>query len=222
MSAKNKIPFIIFLFLIAMTAWSQDEYKFFKNSLLGVKIGGNLSSIALQPTTASINGQFSYTAGLSFAFSKNKYVGIQLDLLLNQRKWTETFDNTWDVVTEIQYIQFPLMTNISLGNGRFKYLINLGTYFAFLSDEKLVSELPPDHESYDDVNQRDKRNGDFGLLIGGGFRYFSKIGVFQLDARFEYGYQNLFDEDSSGFRYSNISAVQLGLYYFINLNSQKD
>ncbi len=216
-----KTGWIFILILFSFSALGQEEFQHRKNSLLGVRLGGNMTSISLLPAIANTSSDFSYSAGLSYVYSNKKNVGIQLELLYLSRKWLETFNDTLDVSTELTYLQFPIMTNISLGNGRFKYLINLGTYFAFNINKNLNSELPIDHEYYESVEDRSERSGDFGLIIGGGFRYFSRVGTFQLDARFEYGYQNLYNEDSSGFRYSNMSVIQLGLYYFFDLKKLK-
>lgn len=219
MTKLNKIGILIFIFLFSLNVVGQKEYIFMNNSMLGFKVGGSYSNIALQPAIADITGEFSYSVGLSYFFSNKKNVGIQTDLLYNSRKWIETFNDSLNVTTDLQYIQFPLITNISLGNGSFKYLINLGTYFAYNIDKTLESDLPIEHEYYESVLSRKEKKGDFGLIIGGSLRYFTNIGTFQLDARFEYGYQNLYDKDDSGFRFSNMSVIQIGLYYyFLNLN----
>lgn len=222
MTKLIKIGALISVILFSLNVKGQKEYRFLKNSTLGVKVGGNYSSISLQPKVSALGGDFSYSVGLSYIFSNKKNVGIQLDLLYNSRKWIEIYDDSLNVTTDLSYIQFPLITNISIGNGRIKYLINLGTYFAYNMDKKVRSDLPADHQYYESIMDRREKKGDFGLIIGAGLRYFTGIGTFQLDGRFEYGYQNLYDEDESGFRYSNMSVIQVGLYYyFINLNKGK-
>lgn len=211
------------MILVSLNSFGQEqeEFKYRKNSLLGLRLGGNMTSISLLPVIADLSSDFSYGAGLSYVYSNKKNVGIQLELLYTSRKWKETFNDTLDASTDLSYVQLPLMTNISLGNGRFKYLINLGTYFAYNINKSLKSELPADHEYYESVRDRAERSGDFGLIIGAGFRFFSNFGTLQLDARFEYGYQNLYNEDSSGFRYSNMSVIHMGLCYFIDLRQFK-
>jgi len=218
MTKLSKTGILLIMILFSLNVKGQKEYRFMKNSMFGFKVGGNYSSIALQPNVSALSGDLSYSMGISYAFSNKKNVGIQLDLLYNSRKWLETFSDSLDIKTELAYIQLPFMTNISIGNGRMKYLINLGTYFAYNIDKRIQSDLPQNNLYYESVKQRREKKGDFGLIIGAGLRYFTGIGTFQLDARFEYGYQNLYDEEDSGFRYSNMSVIQVGLYYyFINL-----
>lgn len=223
MRKLNNIGWILMMILFSLSAFTQEQetFRFSKNSLLGVRLGGTITSVSLRPAVSNLSSNFSYSGGLSYVYGNKKNVGIQIELLYTSRKWIETFDNTFDVSTELSYIQLPLMTNISLGNGRLKYLINLGTYLAYNINKTQKSELTADHEYYESLMDRAERSGDFGLIIGVGFRYFSNAGTFQLDARFEYGYQNLYNEDRSGFRYSNMSVIQLGLYYFVDLKKIK-
>lgn len=77
--------------------------------------------------------------------------------------------------------------------------------------------MPTDNEAYEALTSREERNSDFGLLIGGALRYFSSVGVFQLDARFAYGYQKMYSEDATGFRFSNMPTANVGIIYMINL-----
>lgn len=222
MTKLIKIGALISVIVFSLNVKGQNEFRFLKNSSFGVKVGGSYTSIALQPKVSALSGDFSYSLGLSYMFSNKKNVGIQLDLLYNSRKWLEIYDDSLNVKTDLSYIQLPLITNISIGNGSVKYLINLGTYFAYNIDKKLNSDLPLEHQYYESVMDRREKKGDFGLIIGAGLRYFTGIGTFQLDGRFEYGYQNLYNEDESGFRYSNMSVIQVGLYYyFINLKKDK-
>lgn len=211
----------IWLILLGMSisfgfAQEEKEYRFYDYRSLGVKLGANYFSADLQPAISSISPEISYTGGLVYTFSNKKYVGLQLELLYSQRKWKETFDDG-SVITDLKYLEIPFMTNINLGSGRIKYLINLGTYISFLLDKSLSLNIPAENIHYQSVIDRSERNSDFGLLIGGGLRYISSIGIFQLDARFAYGYQKLYNEEATGFKYSNMMGLSIGLIYSLNL-----
>ncbi len=218
MRGINRYISLIGLLLIVFVAHAQKENKYIEYQGFGVKVGGNYSSIALQPAVADLSGEMSYNAGLVYVFSNKKNVGIQLELLYSSRKWNETFDDTLKTTTELTYLEFPLMTNINLGNGRVKYIINLGTYISARIDKNLKSELPLDHPENEALYARRERGADFGLILGGGLRYISNVGIFQLDARFAYGYQKVYNEDATGFRFSNMWVMSVGLIYMINLN----
>ena len=217
---RNNLKYIgaMLLWMSISMGFSQDtkEYLFFDYSNFGVRIGANYSLADMTPAISKINPEISYTAGLAYTFSNKKYVGIQIEALFTQRKWRESFDDG-SVTTNLKYLEIPFMTNINLGSGRLKYMINLGTYVSILLDKDLNLNIPMENIYYQSIIDRSERNSDFGLIIGGGLRYFSHIGIFQLDARFSYGYQKLYNEEASGFLYSNLSGLSMGIIYFLNL-----
>jgi len=96
-------------------------------------------------------------------------------------------------------------------------VINLGAYFALNINKNLSTDMPMNHEAYEALLARKESNGDFGLLLGGALKYLSKVGIFQLDARFTYGYQKIYKEEDTDFRYSNMSVISVGLIYMLNL-----
>ena len=231
-----KYIWLILLGMIMSIGFAQEEneYQFYDYKSLGVKLGANYFVVDLQPAIGSISPEISYTGGLVYTFSNKKYVGFQLELLYSQRKWKETFQDAFmyteimngdtttifedgTAITDLKFIEVPFMTNINLGSGRLKYIINIGSYFAFRIDKTLKINLPLENVHYNSIINRLERKSDFGLLIGGALRYISSVGIFQLDARFAYGYQKLYNEDATGFKYSNMSGLSIGFIYSLNL-----
>lgn len=210
---------VFLLVMLNVSAQDKKEYQYYDYQGIGVKAGATYYSIALTPAIGDIISGASWSAGLVYTFTNTKYVGIQLEALLSNRKWKESIDE-YSAETELQFAEVPLMTNINLGSGRLKYIINLGTYLAFKVDKKLTMNLPEDHEYYQSILDRNERGSDFGLLIGGAIRYISDIGIFQLDARYAYGYQKMYNEEASGFRFSNMSGLNVGLIYMLNLKKK--
>lgn len=217
MRGINRYIALFVILLLAAHLSAQEEYLHYEYSALGVKLGGTYTTIALQPAISDLSGDMSYSGGLVYVFSNKKYVGVQVEALFTSRKWKEGFDQ-YQATTELQYLEIPLMTNINLGAGKMKYIINLGTYFAFKLDKTLKTNLPWDHEQYEGLMSRSENGSDFGLLIGGAIRYISSVGIFQFDARYAYGYQKLYNEDNTGFRYSNMSTITVGVIYMINIS----
>jgi len=206
--------FMLLFFATNLNAQELDAYQNYR--LLGVKYAWSINNISLQPSSADILSDYGYSAGLAYVFSNKKNVGLQLELQFSSRQWIE-YHSVYQAKTELQYIELPLMTNIHLGTGRLRYLINLGTYFSFKIDQKKYTNLPQDTDQYESFINRTESGSDFGLLIGGGLRYISSMGVFQFDARYAYGYQKLYNEEATGFRYSNMSVISLNLAYMFNL-----
>jgi hypothetical protein len=216
MKMAGKILVLMALLIMTSSLKAQKEYRFYDYRLMGLRAGFSWATIDLQPAQSDVVGDFSYSGGMVFVFSQKKYVGVQIEALFTSRKWKETFD-TYQAQTELSFVEIPLLTNINLGTGKMKYIINLGTYFAMRFDKKLTTNMPSSYEAYEALTSREERNSDFGLLIGGALRYFSSVGVFQLDARFAYGYQKMYSEDATGFRFSNMPTANVGIIYMINL-----
>ncbi|NOR86974.1 MAG: outer membrane beta-barrel protein [Bacteroidales bacterium] len=217
---KNSLSssWLIFLLMIPFIGGAQNESYEYQG--FGLKAGENYFNIDLQPSVGDISAEVSYSGGLVYVFSNKKNVGLQVEALFSSRKWKENIDE-YVASTELQYLEIPLMTNINFGAANLKYILNLGTYFAVNLDKKLSHNLPETHEQYLTLVGREERNSDFGLLIGGALRYLSPVGIFQLDIRFAYGYQKIYNEEATGFRFSNMSGLNAGIIYMINLHKNE-
>ena len=222
---RNKLIYIAILFLcfsaLSGVAQESKEFRFYDYNSFGAKVGAVYSTIGLQPKIGDISPELSFNGGLVYIFSNKNNVGIQLEALYSQRKWRESFVDG-SAITELSYLEIPFMTNIILGNGRFKYLINIGAYMSFLLDKKLKLNIPYENPYYQSLIDRTERKSDYGILVGGALRYISKVGIFQLDLRYAYGFQKLYNEDASGFRFSYMSGLSMGLIYTFNLKKDHE
>lgn len=208
---------LVFLLLTPNQLMAQEEEDtYFNYRLLGLKYGWSISSVALQPSSSEMRSDYGYSAGLVYVFSDSKNLGLQLELQFSSRQWIEYF-NVYQAKTELQYIELPLMTNINMGSGRLKYIINLGTYIAVNIGTNKSTNIPQGNAEYQGFMDRSESSSDFGLLLGGGLRYLSKLGVFQLDARYALGYQKLYNENVTSFSSSNMSVISLNVAYLINI-----
>ena len=212
---KNSRYFIWVIFLLMFfSAQAQKEYKYYEYSGFGIKVGANYSSISFQPAYTQVSGGMDWEAGLVYVFSDKKNVGIQVEALYFNRQWKETFES-YSATTRLSYIQVPILTNINFGQGRMKYIIHLGAFYAIKIGVEKQINFPEDHQIYNDIKARQERSSDYGLLVGGGLRFISEVGIFQLDIRYAHSYQKLYNEKASGFEFSNLSGVQVGLIYIL-------
>ena len=213
-----KHVFLSCILMLSILAYSQEEIadEHFEYKSIGLRLGGNYMTIGLQPAIGDVSSEIGYSGGLVYIFSNKKHVGIQLEANYSLRNWKETFDDG-SAITSLHFIEIPFMTNINLGKGRFKYIINLGSYLSFQVNKSLDLTIPEENVYYQSIKDRNERNSDFGLLIGGALRYLTDKGIYQLDVRYAYGYQKMYNEDVTGFRFSNMSGVHIGLIYSLNL-----
>lgn len=208
--------FLFFILTIKGFAQEKKEYQHFEYNSIGVKLGMNYSSIGLQPVISDVAPQPSFSGGIVYILSQKKYVGVQVELLYSQLKWKDTFEDGF-VTNSFNYLELPLMTNITFGKNRFKYILNIGTYYAMLLGKDIKVDIPISNPYYQSVKEREERSSNYGILIGGAFRYISTVGIFQLDARFNYGFQKIYNTEATSFQYSNISGVNVSLIYTLNL-----
>ena len=217
---RSKIAYIGILVFIVMTikGFSQEknEYKHFEYSSIGAKFGMIYSAIDLQPAISETSPEPSFSGGIVYIFSQKKYVGLQVEVLYSQYRWKDTF-NDGTVTNSFNYLELPLMTNIILGKGRFKYILNVGTYYAMLLGKDMKVNIPESNVYYPSVMERKERTSNYGLLLGGALRYISEVGIFQLDARFNYGFQKIYNTEATSFQYSNIMGANVSLIYSLNL-----
>ncbi|OYT16519.1 MAG: hypothetical protein B7C24_07375 [Bacteroidetes bacterium 4572_77] len=214
---KNRLLVLLILSLgFVVSAFSQKEFRYYEYQGLGLKAGANFSTVMLQPSYTEVIGQMDWEAGLVYVFSHNKFVGVQIEALYVNRTWKESFEE-YSATNQISYVQLPLLTNIIIGNGRLKFTINLGSYYAIKIGEEQNIDFPLDHPYYEKITSRQVQDSDYGLLIGGGVRYISDIGIFQLEARYAYGFKKLYTPSITGFETSNWSSTQVGLVYFLSL-----
>ena len=93
-------------------------------------------------------------------------------------------------INRMNYIEFPILTHVNIGKGKFRGLLNLGPYLGYALNrtitEKDVTAGTEEAIDYTFDNEVDNRL-DFGLLAGGGFEYWSSIGKFAAEVRYTVG-----------------------------------
>ena len=213
---KSKRIYIALMCLFTVLGvQAQKEYKYFEYQGFGLRVGANLTTLMLQPTYTQVIAGTDWNAGLVYVFANKKYLGVQIEALYSRKQWKETYEE-YSATTALSYVEIPIMTNIIFGANRFKYMINLGSFFAVKLSKDLKMDFPDNHPYAIKIGAREERGSDFGLLIGGALRYITKVGIFQFDVRYAYGYRNLYNEEASGFQYSTTSNIQAGLIYIFH------
>jgi len=180
------IPIGCFLLLLTAQLPAQDTIA--PRTFLGVRGGVTFNQIS---TAESIGQDLlqGITSGFTFQHFARKGPGIQLEINYVQRGWAEP-DSLYE--RQLTYLELPFMTHIGIGKGKFKFFLNLGPYVAYLLDE---SEVIPSDVSRTYYGRPLDQQFEYGLCGGAGFNLETDIGKFQLEARYNNGLQNIFDED---------------------------
>lgn len=193
--------------LFAQTAESYPKQMGF-----GIKGGVSYSTLVLgipiQQMTAGIDPTF----GLIFNYIDKKTVGIQLELNYVSKSWEENPSGNYLFNAKLDYIEIPMLTTLHFGN-RLKFLVNFGPYISILLNEEISHNIDESSSYFEYYNNRSTRKGDFGMIGGAGLRLQTKLGLFQLEGRYTYGFQNLYDFEENNLDYSNMTTIGVYLSY---------
>ena len=183
---------------------------------IGARGGATLSFMILRP---SVNQSFNLgpNAGFVFRYISQKYCGIQVELNYIQKGWGETLTNGHKYSRVLNYIEIPAMTHITFGQRMARGFINLGPNISYLLNDK-TNGYRWQESGQIQLTEPIKNHFDFGICAGIGFELNSKAGIYQLEARYNYGLGNLFSS-SSGSPLSQSSnqniSLNLGILFHV-------
>ena len=214
------IRLILFLALLFPELLIAQEKAHPKQMGIGFKAGINYSTIAIDLPLQQINPGIDPSFGLIFSYIDKKTVGIQMELNYLTKSWEEIPDANQSFSAQLNYLEIPLLTTLHFGK-RLKFIINFGPYLNLLLKEQSQANLDSNSDFYPYYSNRTARGADFGLIGGGGLRLKTKLGLFQVEARYSYGFQNIYDITKSGLNYSDLSQVNLSLAYQFLIFNEK-
>ena len=159
---------------------------------IGVHGGVMASSVLFKPKVEGLDimqSPLSPNGGLVFRYAGHKVCAIQVELNYMQRGWREVLKPEGGVVAvdyrrQLDYIELPLLMHLYLGGQHVRGFFNLGPQIGYCFRD-VSTELPsnvasPQYQPLDNPF-------DWGLAGGLGCYYRTKkIGIFQLEARFNF------------------------------------
>lgn len=214
---KKTILIFTALFL-TLVAHAQDDFE--SETYLGVKMGGNISRILSKPTIKQ-DLQNGLTGGIVFKHISQKSLGIQIELNYVQAGWSEQLESESVYTRQLNYIQLPFMSHMSLGN-KTKFVLNLGPYVSYLLSESEKINLGEGTKENYYYGKKADGKGDFGLCFGIGMGQNTAIGLFQLEARISSSLTDIFTTNPiPGLSSSKSLTAEVCLYYLVDLKSRK-
>lgn len=199
-------------FFIYGEAIAQD--KFPQELAVGASFGMNFSSVVFAPkiSTKLMPG---YTGGLMIRWNTHKNLGLQAEVNYSIQGWEEDFEDFRKPIDptvpeanrepelsykrELSYIELPIMTHIYFGTKTFKFYINAGPKIAYYMSQKSRGYLDLMHINKvsgsrvtEHYNMKVKNKFDWGLCGGPGIELNTKAGIFLLEGRFSYSFNDIF------------------------------
>lgn len=198
---------------------------------IGIKQGATFSQVLFSDLDLTFNTKFQQElqvgnfTGIAFKYFNQKHVGLQVELNFTQKGWTQVLASGEKFKSTLNYLQVPIMTHISIGNGKLKPFLIGGLFFSYLNaaNENTVLESETDKVLFHYTTGDDHRL-EFGLGGGGGLSLETKIGTFQGSVKFMQSLANIIDEKATTdptFSKNQSVEVAVGYFYTISKSVEK-
>lgn len=188
--------------LLLLSVCFANEVHAQRKTYVGMKGGYNLSTAyffhSFYGSNIITKYEGGYQAGIVAMNYIRHHIGLQAELLYTQKGWAQRFDTGEpDFVTELDYIELPLMVNIYTGKEQLHFFANAGCFAEFLVNVK-QSELPTntgDQQFYPFDEDRDHHFG-YGFRGGVGAFYDFDFGTIMLESSFSFSLSNMLEPTS--------------------------
>lgn len=217
----KRIAGIVILVLVIVAGVEAQPRLHEPEIYLGVHGGPMFSLVWFSP---QLDGTATYVdrtllsgnGGLVLRYNGHKYCGFQVELDYMQKGWRENAADVEGVRVNYQrrlhYLEVPFLAHIYFGKKKVRGFINLGPQIGVLLGETSAGEENPiKREQYKPV----KNKFDWGVSGGLGMLFRStKVGTFQLEARFNYSFGDFYPNHASDyFSHSNPMCLSMNVGY---------
>ena len=170
---------------------------------IGVRGGTTWSMMLFNPTVSQPAMPMTYHGGIQFRMISERYFGFKVELNYNQKGFEDKYGHR-----RLDYVELPFMTHITFGQKVFRFFIDLGPEIAYLiNDNYIISEVQQHSLEV-------KSRFDYGIVGGVGFEFNTKYGIYTVDARYNFGLNNVFGNSASEyFKSSTNQNITLSLAY---------
>lgn len=185
---------------------------------VGAHGGVMASTMLFKPSVAGMDilqSPLSANGGLVFRYAGHKVCAIQVEANYMQRGWKETTEGV-AYRRQLDYIEIPLLMHLYFGKGGFRGFFNLGPQVGYCIRDVAQGTTNPKHKyQYAKIDNA----FDWGAAAGLGVCYRTKkIGLFQLEARFNYSLGGAFKVTKMDhFQVANHMNLSLNLGYLWEL-----
>ena len=207
------------LALVWMTLTLHAQYHFLKPELgVGVNQGVNLlPRVGFKPEVEQAF-DVRYHGGITLRYVIQKHFGLQAEINYSQLGWKEKED-AGSFERRLDYIEIPFLSHLVFGGRVARAVIHLGPEIRFLVNDDASGTGNGDLQQTKAIDNR----FDFGLTGGLGLELKSeKAGFFLLEARYNWGLTNIFDDDpGSDFSRSGNQAILVSFTYLYDVLKNK-
>ena len=207
-----------FILLFTFTWAFCQHYTMIKPELyLGTNQGVNLwPNVSFTPKVAQ-NFDVRYKGGFTVRYVNLKYFGFQAELNYSQQGWSETSATGERYSHRFDYLELPILAHIYFGKKNTKFFVNLGPEIRYMISD--AATTPFAQGAGIQQTKEIENRFDYGITGGLGIEFRTqKIGAFQLEARYHFGLNNVFNASKKDdFSKSSNQAISVGIVYLFNV-----
>jgi hypothetical protein len=213
----RRIAIVITLVVLGMLVHAQPRLKK-PEIFFGVHGGAMMSSMLFNPSVTQLDllaGPLSGNGGLVFRYAEHKVCAVQVECNYMQRGWREVLKPEGGVVAvdyrrQLDYIELPLLMHLYLGGQHVRGFFNLGPQIGYcFRDTEYGTKNPNAKHQYVPI----EHPFDWGAAAGLGVYYRAKkVGLFQLEARFNYSFGSIFDNAMTDY-YNYANPINLSINF---------
>ncbi len=217
---RNSLTILILGLALPYTA-AQPDFK--KELNIGLSQGASISRVVFDPYVSQKLFQ-GYTGGLIIRYISEPHLGMQLEVNYLQRGWLEETQSSGTYKRTQEILNFPLMTHVYFGkNTKARFQFALGPYAAYLLKDAEKINVADIFEYRDYYGKAPARNIEFGYCGGVSVALRSRIGIFELEGRYNHCLTNLFKPGDEEFIYlgSRFQAVNVTVHYLVKITGRR-
>lgn len=209
---------VIFLaWLLVPVLSAQTDFK--TEVEIGLSQGAGLSRVVFYPPVDQ-GMLVGYTGGLILRTITESHLGMQLEANYLKRGWTEKFLTSGAYTRNQEIITVPVMTYIYFGKQtRTRLHFVIGPYLSYLlSDSESTTVTDPlEHKDY--YGKAIAHKVEFGFSGGIGVSFRTKLGIFELQGKYNHGLTNLFKPGTEEFIYLGCrpQTIDITLHYLVKI-----
>jgi Outer membrane protein beta-barrel domain len=216
---SRSVFILVFSWILNPVLSAQNDFKTEIN--IGFSQGAGLSRVVFYPSVDQ-SLLVGYTGGLLLRTITEPHLGIQLEINYLKRGWTEKFITSGSYERNQEILTIPVMTHIYFGKQtktRLQFVI--GPYIAYILSDSEINSVSDTLEFKDYYGKPIAHNAEFGFSGGVGVSFRTKLGLFELQGKYNHGLTNLFKSGSEEFIYlgSRPQTVDITLHYLVKITA---
>lgn len=205
-----------FILTVLMCSWLSifAQVPVREQLAVGARLGATMSFVSFTPTVDT-NLKFGLQGGAACRYIGEKFFGVQAEINYSQRGWADKSAD-YNYSRTLHYLEIPFMSHIWFGKKSFRWFFNLGPEIAFLVGENAKTNL--EEAAKMAHHEKIPKYFDYGICIGTGFEFNTRAGIYQLEARYNFGLGDMFPNTAADtFRKSSNQNISLCLGILFNV-----